>query len=246
MKIFVTGVSSGIGRELAKQLVAAGHEVWGMARNQETLESLKHELNGKLRVSVCDLQDIASCRQLASQMRAENFLPDACILNAGVYLPDLDGGLKLGELEKTFHTNFFGVMFWIGEFLPDYLKRRAGKFLAISSTSAYRPGYHTVGYPASKAALSMAMRGLRLNYADSGVGFTTVHFGPINTHMWEGKRSFLVPEATAAAAFAVRTLNKQSGSYYFPFLSTTLFRLIRFLPDRAFTFFGRVLRSRRN
>jgi uncharacterized protein len=245
MKIFITGVSSGIGREIAKKAVGAGHDVWGMARKQEELDGLKQELGGRLRLSACDLNEESDCRRLAGEMRTANFVPEACVLNAGVYLSDLDGGLKRAEFEKTFQTNLFGVVFWIGEFLPDFLQRKSGTFLAISSTSAFRPSFDCLAYPASKAALSMTMRGLRLNHANTGVRFNTIHFGPINTQMWQGKRSFLVPEPEQAAAFVMKTLPKKGGVHYFPFLSTSLFRLSRFLPDRFFSFFGRALRSRR-
>ena len=46
MKILITGTSSGIGRELARQLAEAGHQVWGIARRKDLLESLRHELGG--------------------------------------------------------------------------------------------------------------------------------------------------------------------------------------------------------
>ena len=236
MKIFITGVSSGIGRELTKKLVGQGHEVWGIARRIELLEKLKQEVGGKLKVSECDLLDKSDMAATVKKLRDENFIPDIIILNAGDHIEDTKAGLDLYAFEKTFDLNVTGAMFWVSEFLPNFFTRKSGSIIAISSTSAYRPGLKSVAYPASKAALSMAFRGLRLKYPNKGINFNTVHFGPIRTRLWAGSKSFLNRPAGEAADFIISVFQKKSGTFFFPFLSTFLFRLSLLLPDRLFTF----------
>ena len=243
-KIFITGISSGIGRALAVQLVRTGHEVWGTARRKELLEQLSDQLDGKLLFSGGDTSNIDDNKKIAAEMRAKNFIPDAVILNAGIHARDIKDGLIFSEAQTALKTNLEGPLFWISEFLPDFLKRRDGLFVGISSTSAYRPYRGTLTYSATKSALSMLFRGLRLNFAKTGVRFSAIHFGPIATEMWRGKKGFSVSSPEAAAQFIVSTLDKKSASYFFPVLSTSLMRLSVLLPDKIFSFFTSLIKNK--
>ncbi|OGE79929.1 MAG: hypothetical protein A2826_00055 [Candidatus Doudnabacteria bacterium RIFCSPHIGHO2_01_FULL_43_23] len=251
MKIFITGISSGIGKLLTEKLVMAGHEVWGVARRKDLLSEMQKSLGTeKLKVLVCDLSRVDEMKAVFQKMRDEKFIPDVVVLNAGVYVKDVEerekvpfslrrepsrAGFDFEKFQDNMKVNLRAPMYWVSEFLPEFLESRKGTFIAISSTSAYRPGKTSIGYPATKTALSMAFRGLRLNYADSGVKFTTIHFGPIRTRLWSGSKSLLIPKAEKAADFIIKVFGKKSGSYFFPFISTTLLRLSLFLPDSFFT-----------
>lgn len=244
MRIFITGISSGIGRALARQAIAAGHEVWGIARRAELLDELKREFTApQFITSQCDVDDVAAMRAVAAAMREAGWVPDAVILNAGVYLADDGEGFHFDAHRRTFGVNVDGALFWVTEWLPDFLRRRAGVFVAISSTAALRPS-ESAYYSASKAALSMAFRQLRVSFAGRGVTFSTMHFGPIDTDMWRGRRTALVASAADAAAAALRLLERPAGSYFFPFVSTWLLRLSSLVPDRVFLFVSRLVLKR--
>lgn len=242
-KIFITGISSGIGRALTIRLVKSGHQVWGMARRKELLEQLRNQLDNKLLLSVGDISSIEDNKRIAAEMRINNFIPDVVILNAGVHSRDVKDSLVFNEAQLALKINVGGPMFWISEFMPDFLKRCNGLFVGISSTSAYRPHKGTVTYAVTKSALSMLFRGLRLNFDNTGVRFSTIHFGPIATDMWWGKKSFLVATPNDAVNFIISTLDKKSASYFFPFLSTTLLRLTNFLPDKVFNYCASLIRK---
>lgn len=246
MRVFITGVSSGIGRALTVRLVNGGHQVWGVARRAGLLEKLQQELmSADLQTSVCDLGKREDCQRVAQQLKDKNFIPDVVVLNAAVLEQDVgSGGLSFRDLQTSVRINFDGALFWVAEFLPAFLQRSSGLFLAISSTSAYRPGLGSIAYPATKSALSMAFRGLRLNFAGSGVRFSVLHFGPIRSGMWQGRHSWLIPVAEGAADYIIRIFPKAGKSYFYPFLSTLLFRLSLFLPDRAFAFFSSLWRRK--
>jgi len=241
MKIFITGVSSGIGRAIAMQSAQLGHEVWGLARRRNLLEELQRDIGSALTISVADVTSVEDMTRVAAQMRQEGFIPDVVVLNAGTQLQDVEDGLVFSQVQHSLRTNVEGPLFWVAEFLPEFLKRNSGSFVAISSTAAYRPIKDFVAYPATKTALSMAFRGLRLNFADSAVVFSTVHLGPVATDMWKGKISFLVASRDEAARFIISIFRKRSSSYFFPFLSTSLLRMTNFLPDGVFSFVSRML-----
>ncbi|MBI4098417.1 MAG: SDR family NAD(P)-dependent oxidoreductase [Candidatus Magasanikbacteria bacterium] len=243
MKIFITGVSSGIGRAMAKQLVKAGHEVWGIARREELLLSLRDELHSPLfRFSSADVSDVGALKMVAEELANAQFMPEAVILNAGGYFDDVGGGtLDWNVYKNAFATNLDGTLFWVSTFLPDFLQRGRGLFIAVSSTAALRPS-GSASYSASRAAISMVFRQLRLSFGERGVRFSTMHFGPVATRQWPGRRMFLVPPPEAAASCAVTLLQKRAGSYFFPFLTTTALRLSFFVPDRVFSWVARLLR----
>lgn len=75
MKIFITGVSSGIGKTLTTELIKIGHEVWGIARRQEELEDLKNNLNSaNLYLSRCDIESLDDMKKVADEMKSKKFV----------------------------------------------------------------------------------------------------------------------------------------------------------------------------
>lgn len=242
MKIFITGVSSGIGRETVKLLTSQGHEVWGVARRAELLQSLAAELNSsRFFYSKCDVTNKEDIETTIQLMVGKNFLPDAVVLNSAVFPKDLQGEFHYEAFRQTFNTNVLGALIWVEKFLPKFLERGSGKFVAIASTSAFRPDPASASLPASKAALAMAIRGLRLRYEKQGVKFTIVYFGPVATDIvpefrdTRGLGKLLVMKPQAAAKKLNKAIFGKKNDYFFPFFSTWLFRLSLIFPDRLFS-----------
>jgi short-subunit dehydrogenase len=214
MNVLVTGASSGLGRAVSEELVRAGHMVWGLARRREMLEELSHTLGkNSFLYSICDVTRENDVERVIGEMSQHMFHPDVVIANAGTFPHD-----KI--------------------FPDDYKKFResfAVHFIAISSIAAFRPNARGVGYSASKAALGMTFRGLDLMYRKRGIVFSTVYLGPVATTLWEGRRSFLIPNASTCAKDIIRIMKTRKSIYYLPFLSTFLFRISLLLPDRIYT-----------
>lgn len=249
MRVFITGVSSGIGRQLAKLLVKDGHEVWGIARRRELLESLKSELNSdKFFYSQCDVSKHEEVERAMKEMAARDFHPDVVVLGSAIFPKDLSEGFDFFLTEEVFKVNFFGALTWIEKFLPKFLERGFGKFIAISSTSAFRPDVQSVSLPASKAALSMAMRSLRLRYEKENIKFITVYFGPVATSIVPEyssgkKKHFFVMSPGSAAKKLKKAVFGNKREYYFPFWLTLLFRLGLIFPDSWFSRISQFLKK---
>lgn len=233
--ICVTGASSGIGRELSKQLVRDGHTVVGIARRKNLLDELGTELNSKNFHSYgADVSNTEELKGIFKDLSAKNILPDTVVCGASISEADTDPAYNSTIVRKMMEINFFGTANIVDTFLPEFLKRRHGHFISLSSIASARPNLRGITYPASKAAVGMFFRGLDLKYKPAGTNFSTIYLGPVATTMWEGKQSFVVASPTEVALGIKRIILKPKTISYFPFLSTTLFRISRLIPDTIY------------
>ena len=238
MKVFITGVSSGVGEALAGQLVGAGHTVWGVALREELLRKIQSELGAdKFLFAKCDVGNENEVENTLKLMRAANFLPDVVVLNAAVLFQDVNFPYQHSLFKQALAVNVFGSLIWVDKFLPDFLKRGSGSFIAISSISAYLLNADSISYSVSKAALSMAFNGLRTRYWKDKIKFSVVYFGPIATDLipsWSfenGKPRYpFVLSRKKAAEKVIKVINSKAGDYWFPFFATSFLRLSLLLP----------------
>jgi len=232
MDICVTGASSGIGRAIVKQLIREGYRVWATARRKELLTELKQEVvSERLFISTTDVLNKDSIHKLTEDMQVEKFTPHAFIFAHGAFFKDIAHGFDLNTFKKDMLVNSDSTLTVVNTFLQKATQNKKGHFIVLSSISAFRPNRLGIGYPASKAAIGLAFRGLALAYQNQGVAFSTIYLGPVATEMWEGKKSFLVPTPEVIATHIVKILHTKRSVIYLPFLSTTIMRLLNFLPD---------------
>ena len=231
MKICITGASSGIGQELAKQLIKDRHSVWGVARRENLLNDLKKELGDSFFYTACDISIPNEVLKISQDMEKKAFSPEVIILAAGAFLNDINPKLDYGIFKKTMDINLYGAMNFVNVFLPKFIKKNSGQFIAISSITALKPSLRGIGYPASKAALGIAFRGLDLAYRKKNIVFSTIYLGPVATEMWNAKKSFVVADKEQIASAIKKIIKTRRPIYYIPFWSTLIARL-SFLPDR--------------
>ena len=241
LRVFVTGVSSGIGRQLAVDLVAAGYEVFGIARREKELRELAEQIaNSRFTHSVCDVSDPDSRSAISRELVAKQWLPDVVILNAGIEIEEELPGLSVEVFERTMRTNCAGSLFWISEFIEPFQARGSGQFIAVSSTTAHWPKQSSVAYSASKAALSMIMRALRARYAGSGLLFKLLYLGPVATGLHprfldqSSSGSPLIASAKNVSVYLVKMIRSKREDHYFPALVWLVCTFLRWLPDKVF------------
>lgn len=149
MLALVTGASSGIGRDMARELSRRGYNLIITARRRERLEELAQTLPTRVRVIALDLSREDNCRRLHELTKEEPV--DVLINNAGfgVFGPfdesDLDRELQMLD------TNIRAIHILTKLYLRDFLRRGEGMILNVSSASAFLPGPLLGSYYASKA-----------------------------------------------------------------------------------------------
>jgi len=242
MKIFITGISSGIGRDLSKILVSEGHEVWGIARRQALLETLSLEIGEeRFHYDRCDITRTGDVQAVCGKMQRRGFLPEVIFLNAALDLDDDYPHLSVTQAKEMLRTNIEGAFVWVSAFIEPFTERGSGQFIAVSSLFSNWPDKSSVAYSASKAGLSMLFRGLRLRYSNSRVVFKTVFLGPVDTGInprfkadAPEKRSILAASSADTAEFLNNTMTRRKLDFYHPFYIRVLFQTLKWLPDRVF------------
>jgi hypothetical protein len=181
--VVITGASSGIGEELAKQFAERGYPLILVARRVDKLEALAIHLHQTYQVEVslrpCDLAD----REARTQFRLELEKMDVAILcnNAGFAtfgrLHELDADREREETE----VNAVAVQDLTLAVLPKMMQRKTGAILIVGSTSGHQPTPANATYAASKAFANSFAESLHSELSGTGVTCTLLAPGPTIT-----------------------------------------------------------------
>lgn len=232
----VTGASSGIGWSLAKALASEGCKVGLTARREDRLLTLAQEIRlagGTAEIAQADVGDRHQLGEAIRLLGAHLGPIDLLVANAGVGMPTRVEPLNVADVEAMVRVNLLGVVYAIEAVLPEMLQRRRGHLAAVSSLGSYKGLPGESGYCASKAAVNTFMEGLRIQLRDRGIAVTTICPGFIRTPMTETNQ-FHMPwllSADEAAGRIVRSLHRRDRVFNFPWQTTLLMKLTRWLPD---------------
>ena len=187
----VTGVSSGIGLELAKVLAAEGYDLALAAdRPLADAESAVKAAGAAVALSLeVDLSKADGVDTLYERMHALGRPVDILCANAGHGLGEAFFDEDLDEAMAVLETNVLGTirLIWgVGRAMRD---RKAGRILITSSTASQTPGPWAAVYFASKAALESFGQSLRVENKDTGVGVTLLLPGATGTEFFKRARS---------------------------------------------------------
>jgi short-subunit dehydrogenase len=195
--ILITGASSGIGRDAALALVAAGYRVFAAARRMTALEAIEGVEPLHL-----DLDSPASIAEVAAEIsrRTDGYGLDVLINNAGFATAGALAELGDAALRAQFETNVFGLMALTRAVLPAMIERGSGRVINVSSVSGRIPAPILGAYHASKYALEALSDALRMELSPFGVQVVVVEPGTIRTEF----ASRAMGEATSARSAGSR------------------------------------------
>lgn len=185
----VTGASSGIGLEIAKELARRGHGVTLVARREDLLADLaaqlekEHEVRAE--VIALDLTDADGRAGLPKQIAARGLTVDVLVNNAGF---STTGPVHRGDHDREVamvRTNVETVVDLCTLFLPGMVERGVGAVLNVASTAAFQPLPGQAAYAASKAFVLSYTHGLRGELRGTGVTATALCPGPVKTEFVE-------------------------------------------------------------
>jgi len=204
----VTGASSGIGAELARQLAARGMRVALLARRLERLNALAEEIRrggGEALPLACDVAERASVeaavRTAGERWGRIDLLVNSAGYNTHVLFKDHD----VADIERMTRTNYLGVVYTTKAVLPPMRARRRGWIVNLSSVAGKLGQPDEAAYSATKFAVAGLSEGLSYELEPLGIHVMTVYPALVRTEMFTpevlarmpagAERSFVEPPA---------------------------------------------------
>ncbi|HMB16739.1 MAG TPA: SDR family NAD(P)-dependent oxidoreductase, partial [Pelovirga sp.] len=234
MRILITGATSGIGRQLARDYHAAGHEVWALGRSPEALAELAQQ---GLHTGQVDLEK----REETLAWFAGIEKLDLAILAAGnceyVDLPAFDSAL----VARVMRANVESLAHSIEGALPALRKGQRPHLVGIGSSAAYLPLPRAEAYGASKAAVAYLLDTLRIDLAAEGIRVSHVAPGFVKTPLTD-RNDFPMPCLVTAeqASTAIRKgIAGGKKEIHFPRRFTVAMKLLSLLPRTVWLFLAR-------
>ena len=202
MKALVTGASSGIGRDIAKELSKRGYDLILVARNVERLEEVKKQIQTKAEIVSMDISKEENCEKLFQDYKDIDIL----VNNAG--FGDC-GHFEETSLDKDIQmikTNIIAYHILTKLYLKEMIKNNNGKILNVASIAGFMPGPLMATYYSTKAYIVRLSEAIRteLKKQKSKVKISILCPGPVNTNF----------NKVADVEFAIKGLSSEYVAKY--------------------------------
>jgi len=251
--VFITGASSGIGKQLAVDFAARGAIVVGcgrsIARLKETLKEVRRSSPASTMIG-CDVSDAEQVRSMVAKILADYGKIDILINNAGVGMrkPFVESALE--TIEEIIRINFLGAAYCTHAVLPSMIVRKSGHVVNISSGAGKIATLNMSAYCASKFALNGWSESLYHELKPLGIKVSIVCPGPVETEFNRDYRDtepksppalFVTPEAVCREV--IKAIEKDKFEVITPRWLAFLCAIKRHMPNLFRVFAQRKFRQ---
>ena len=214
--ILVTGAGRGLGTDIVREALAAGHQVVATGRRPEEVEKTLGGPQVNLLVTKLDVTSLADA-EAAAQAAVDRFgRIDVLINNAGNFFAGYFEEITPAQMRQQIETNLFGPMNVTRAVLPVLRKQRAGHVITLSSSAGIIGQEFCVAYAASKFGVEGWMESLRYDVEPYGIHTTVVEPGFFRTELlvdasttWPEPTIDDYAERTTATVAAWKSMNGQ-------------------------------------
>lgn len=211
---FITGVSSGFGRELTEQLLAQGDRVIGTVRNLDKISDLQKQHPATFMAEILDVTDTSAVRTVVERSFARETRIDVIISNAGYGLFGAAEELSDHQVDHMIATNLVGSIQLIRAALPHLRQQGGGRIIQISSYGGQVAFPGNSMYHATKWGIEGFVEAVAQEVSSFGIGMTIVEPGGARTEFRYGSAQVatLTPvyDGTPAHSF-LRMLDPKNG-----------------------------------
>ncbi|WP_343711641.1 oxidoreductase [Kosakonia radicincitans] len=194
--VFITGVSSGFGRALAQEALAAGYRVIGTVRNTEAKHAFEALSSGRAYGRILDITDFSAIDSVIAEAQTSVGPIDVLVNNAGYGHEGVMEELSLDALRHQFEVNVFGAVAMMKAVLPGMRQRRRGHIINITSMGGFITMPGITYYCGSKFALEGISDALGKEVQPFGIFVTAVAPGSFRTE-WAGRSMIRSPRSIA-------------------------------------------------
>lgn len=200
----ITGISSGFGYEVTKQLLEKGDTVIGTVRNTEKVRDLAAKYPDALDVQVLDVTDVAAIQKTVKDAFTKHGRIDVIVSNAGYGLFGVVEELTDEQIDHIIATNLTGSIQFIKSSLPFLRKQKSGRIIQLSSVGGQVANEATSMYHATKFGIEGFCESVAKEVAQFNIGVTIVEPGGARTEFRYGSAKVapkLMPEYEANHGF---------------------------------------------
>lgn len=236
--ILITGASSGLGAEMARQFAAKGRNLALTARREDRLAELRDELAAayptvQVVIHKLDVNEHEQVFKVFRAAEAELGGLDRIIANAGLGKGAPLGTGRFAANRDTAMTNFVGTLAQTEAAMEIFRERNAGHLVLISSTSAMRGLPKTMTtYAASKAAVASLAEGLRVELLGRPIAVSAIYPGYIRSEMNEHvENTPLIVDTVPGVRAMVAAIEQEKGKAFVPpWPWVPMARVLRYAP----------------
>lgn len=180
MKALITGASSGIGRDIARELSKRGYDLILVARDWEKLNELKSELKTNSEIVSMDVSKTENCQKLHEKYKDIDIL----VNNAGFGDCGYFTNTNLEKEIQMINTNIIGYHVLTKLYLQDMKEKDSGKILNVASIAGFMPGPLMATYYSTKSYVVRLSESIReeLRREKSNVQISILCPGPVDTN----------------------------------------------------------------
>ncbi|HDR9757016.1 TPA: oxidoreductase [Burkholderia cepacia] len=193
--MLITGVSSGFGRALAQEALAAGHTVVGTVRSAQAAQAFE-ALSARAFARVLDVTDFERIDGVVAEIEANVGPVDVLVNNAGYGHEGIMEEAPLAEMRRQFDVNVFGAVAMMKAVVPFMRERRRGRILNITSMGGHTTMPGIAYYCGSKFALEGISEAAGKELEPFGIAVTAVAPGSFRTD-WAGRSMMRTPRSIA-------------------------------------------------
>lgn len=199
----ITGVSSGFGNEMTKQLLKKGDTVIGTVRNTKKVEELIEKYPDTFDCQLLDVTDIERIHSFIPEMFEKHGKIDVVVNNAGYGLFGAAEELDYANIQKILDTNLTGPIMIIHDSLPYLRKQGGGRIIQLSSYGGQVAFPSNSMYHATKFGIEGFCESVAQEVAKYNIGITIVEPGGARTEFRYGSAHVanLMPEYDHVHAF---------------------------------------------
>jgi len=224
--ILITGASSGLGAEMARQFAALGHDLALCARRTEKLEELREEIHAaspgaRVEIRALDVTDDDQVFAVFRAFQADFGTIDRVVVNAGLGKGAPLGTGRYDANRQTAMTNFVAALAQTEAAMEIFRAQDSGHLVMISSMSAVRGMPKTLTtYAATKAGVAHLAEGLRAELHGSPIKVTVLYPGYIRSEMNEkvAQSTPLMASTEKGVRAMVDAIEKEKASAHVPAL----------------------------